>query len=297
MRKRDRILRWLPLRLQRRKKPKNPSLPTSMQHTSLVQSQATPPRAHQTFQQVEGPTGQANALTGATAVSLELMGSPRHAKHSSYSIAVETQFATPPQAYSASFLGRHQSLEPTEASRPCKTTERSASRVDAEPQHSSASKIQPTYNPKMGEELLRIARRGYTEQDLRNRLSKQADPNVTTSFGDTALHLAARNNSPQLIKPLIEGGARCDVQNAVGDTPLHVAARLGLVTISEDLILYGKADPELRNLAGKTPRDEVTGTLIGSTSVLLGWGERLDRNRNFGELFTQPRRGKETIHN
>lgn len=125
----------------------------------------------------------------------------------------------------------------------------------------------PVYNPLMGEELLRIAKRGYTEQDIRNRLKRGADPNVANSNGDTSLHLAAINNSPQLIDVLVEAGARCNAQNNSGDTPLHISARLRLVFVSEKLVKRGAA-LDLVNFKGQTPRE--VGSLAGLPAAVLG---------------------------
>ena len=124
-----------------------------------------------------------------------------------------------------------------------------------------------------------------------------ADVNSVDNFGNSCVHAAVKRGSVTLTRILIEHGAVSDCQNDYGSTPLHYAAanyksngkvltwllkqgnihvdvpdnsqttslhlatELGHTNAAKALLEHG-ADPNIRNEAGKTPRQLAWGTSI-----------------------------------
>ena len=83
--------------------------------------------------------------------------------------------------------------------------------------------------------------------------NRGGNANLKDKSGQTALYLAARNNSCDELSQLLVGGrADPDLQDHDGYTPLHVAAVHGHVEAIA-VLLAGGADANIRNKRGVTP--------------------------------------------
>jgi len=91
-------------------------------------------------------------------------------------------------------------------------------------------------------------------------LREGADPAFADSNGLTALHFAGfvgGEAGKETTRLLLAAGASPDAIAATFGTPLHVAARFGAISCMA-LLLHGKANPNARDFAGRTPLHTAT---------------------------------------
>jgi ankyrin repeat protein len=100
-------------------------------------------------------------------------------------------------------------------------------------------------------------------------LERGADANAATKWGSTALHAAADRGFLKIAEKLLEYGADCNIGNNNNDTPLHMACMRGHLSVIQLLVLNGGAELSVRNLQGRTPRDEADNHAMTQAAVFL----------------------------
>lgn len=91
---------------------------------------------------------------------------------------------------------------------------------------------------------------------VRGALASGASPDASDSQGFTALHGAAQQYEIEIMRELVTAGADVNAYNVHGNTPLWTAVfnSNGRGAAIEILLERG-GDPDLRNNAGRSPRD------------------------------------------
>lgn len=91
-------------------------------------------------------------------------------------------------------------------------------------------------------------------QKIRSEISKGAWLDLKNESGWTALHYAVVKNNPEIINLIIKAGADINLREEKrGQTPLHFAALTGKKEAVE-ILLKNKANPEIKDVNGKTPK-------------------------------------------
>lgn len=93
-------------------------------------------------------------------------------------------------------------------------------------------------------------------EGIRDRLAAGDSVDATDSAGFTPLHFATQQSQLAAAAALLDGGASIDAQDAYGNTPLWRAV-FGRGSDPELvwLLIRAGADPDIKNLSDKSPRD------------------------------------------